>query len=155
MKKIITLIFFLIFSVTVSPALVYSASDYYPEDYKGESYHGLLPICNEGGIDPETGDYENPCGFDAFLAMINRLIDFITVELAAPLFAVIFTYAGFMYLLAGAKPDKKTLAKKIIFNSLKGFGLVLSSWIIVKTILTAVGLNFELFESEKFWFLGS
>ncbi|HNU95419.1 MAG TPA: pilin [Candidatus Paceibacterota bacterium] len=133
MKKrtILSIIFAL--SMVIVPLSIY-AVDYYPSDHKG-----LLPKCNEGPIDAVTGDYLNPCGFDSLMAMINKLIDFITLQLVTPLFAVIFIFAGVLYLSAGAKPDNKTRAKKIIFNSLKGFGLVLASWVIVKTILLTLG----------------
>jgi hypothetical protein len=141
MKKIIALIFLLILSVAITPMSVYATVDYYPEYRNGKPYHGLLPICNEGPIDAVTGDYLNPCGFDSLMAMINKLIDFITIQLVTPLFAVIFIFAGVLYLSAGAKPDNKTKAKKIIFNSLKGFGLVLASWVIVKTILLTLGYH--------------
>ena len=135
MKKrtILSIIFAL--SMVIVPLSIY-AVDYYPSDHKG-----LLPKCNEGPIDAVTGDYSNPCGFDSLMAMINKLIDFITLQLATPLFAVIFIFAGVLYLSAGAKPDNKTRAKKIIFNSLKGFGLVLASWVIVKTILLTLGYH--------------
>ncbi len=119
-------------SVTLAPLSTY-AVNYYPSGHEG-----LLPKCNDE-IDYTTGDYKNPCGFDSLMAMINKLIDFITIQLVTPLFAVIFIFAGVLYLSAGAKPDNKTRAKKIIFNSLKGFGLVLASWVIVKTILEVLG----------------
>jgi len=141
MKKIIALIFLLILSVAITPMSVYATVDYYPEYRNGKPYHGLLPICNEGPIDAVTGDYLNPCGVDSLMAMINKLINFITVTLATPLFSVLFVFAGFLYLSAGSKKETKTKAKKIIFNSLKGYGLVLGSWVIVKTILLALGYN--------------
>lgn len=135
MKKrtILSVIFAL--TMVLVPISIY-AVNYYPSDHKG-----LLPKCNEGPIDAVTGDYSNPCGFDSLMAMINKLIDFVTLQLATPLFAVIFIFAGVLYLSAGAKPDNKTKAKKIIFNSLKGFGLVLASWVIVKTILLTLGYH--------------
>lgn len=143
MKKNIFISITLVFlSLTVfTPVFVYASSSvYYPSDHKG-----LLPKCNDGSINEETGDYENPCGIESLMAMINKLIDFITVQLAAPLFAVIFTFAGVLYLSTAADPGNKTKAKKIIINSLKGFGLVLASWVIIKTILEIFGYNGPMF----------
>ncbi len=132
-------------SLILAPAVNCSAAvNYYPAEYNGEPYHGLLPICNEGEIDPETGDYKNPCGIESLMAMVNKIINFVTLQLVAPLFAVILTYAGVLYLSTGIS-DKKSQAKKIIINSLKGFALVLASWVIIKTILDVFGYHGPMF----------
>lgn len=53
-----------------------------------------------------------------------------------------------MYLSSGANPKNKEKGKKVISNSLIGFGLVLSSWLIIKTILTVLGY-------QGVWFLAN
>lgn len=142
MKKLMLLIIPLMFSLNlfVAEANV-NLGEYYPADHKG-----LLPLCNVGEIDPVSGDYLNPCGLDALIAMVNKLINFIIIQLGIPFFSVLFTYAGILYLTSGANPDHKNKAKKILTNSLIGFGIVLGSWLVIKTILVA--LNYQ-----GVWFL--
>jgi len=146
MKKNIFISIIFALSLVVVPLSIYAASSvYYPTEHNGKTYYGLLPICNEGTINEATGDYDNPCGIEALMAMINKLIDFVTIKLAAPLFAVLFTYAGVLYMMTVSDPGNKNKAKKIIQNSLLGFGLVLASWVIIKTILVIFDYNGPMF----------
>lgn len=102
-------------------------------------FNGIVPVCNVGSINENTGDYDNNCDFNDLMALINKFINFILVTLATPLFALIIIYVGIMYLTAGGSENKVSSAKKIMQNAILGYILALSAWIIVKTILITFG----------------
>lgn len=123
---------------------------------------GLVPDCNTGPvikipaetktvdgkeiiITPEKYEYENPCDFNAVMAIINKVINFLLITLATPLFALILIYVGWLYLSAGGSSENVTKAKKILKNALIGYVIALAAWLIVKTILTTLGFTGPMF----------
>lgn len=91
---------------------------------------GLIPKC------PDSG-----CGFNELMILINTIISFILVDLATPLFALIIVYAGWLYLSAGGGEENITKAKTILTNAVIGYVIVLAAWLVVKTILSALGVT--------------
>lgn len=89
---------------------------------------GLFPGC------PKTG-----CGFNELLKLVNKVIHFILFDLAMPIAAIMFAYAGFLLLTSGGNPETKNKAKKIFWNVFIGFVIALAAWLIVKTILSVLG----------------
>ena len=102
-------------------------------------FNGLVPDCNSGAIDPKTNQYVNSCDFNTLMATINKVINFLLVDIVAPLFALILIYAGWLYLSDMGSSENKGKAKKILINSVVGFVIALVAWLIVKTILSALG----------------
>lgn len=74
----------------------------------------------------------NECGYEDLIKMINAIIDWV-IKVSVPLAALIFAYAGFLYMSTGVK-DQKARARQIFKNVFIGFVLVLSAWLIVTTI---------------------
>lgn len=101
----------------------------------------LVPDCNTGEIDPETGNYKNPCDFNMVMALINKVINFLLITLATPLFALILVYVGWLYLSDMGSSENITKAKKIFKNVFIGYIIALAAWLIVKTILVSVGFD--------------
>jgi hypothetical protein len=99
---------------------------------------GLVPC---GGYSAETGLAEKPCDFSFFMQMLNDVISFLLFTLAMPLAALMFAYAGFLYLTSGVKPEQREQAKKILTNVIWGLVIALAAWLIVHTILTSLGVN--------------
>lgn len=77
------------------------------------------------------------CDFNALMELANRIISFI-LYISIPLAAISFSYAGYLYLSAAGDPSKIESAHKIFGNVLKGFIFVLSGWLIVYTITSAL-----------------
>ncbi|MBP6912280.1 MAG: hypothetical protein KBB88_03730 [Candidatus Pacebacteria bacterium] len=100
---------------------------------------GLVPC---GGYTTE-GEAEESCNFTFFMEMLNGIISFLLFDLAMPLAALMFAYAGFLYLTSGVKPEQREKAKKLIGNIITGLVLALAAWLIVHTILTSLGVNPE------------
>ena len=101
---------------------------------------GLVPDCNTI-IDTENGGFVDACNFDYAMTLINDLIDYFIKYLVTPLFAILFVYAGVLYITAGGGSKNTDKAKKILVNSLVGYLLALASWLIINTILTSLGYN--------------
>ncbi|HEY4513447.1 MAG TPA: hypothetical protein VJH06_02970 [Candidatus Paceibacterota bacterium] len=103
---------------------------------------GLVPCTNTP--DPVTGIISDTskCDFTALMALVNKVITFILVDLALPIAAIMFAYAGFLMITAGGESaHAKTKAKNIFTNAIIGFILAVACWLIISTILTIMGFN--------------
>jgi len=99
-----------------------------------------------GGIVPECGEVVNgviakQCDFNYLLELVNNVINFMLVTLATPLFALILIYVAWLYLSDMGSSENITKAKHILKNALIGYIIALAAWLIVKSILMAVGFN--------------
>jgi len=79
---------------------------------------------------------KNPCEFDHFLIMVNRVIDFMLFQLALPLTALSFAWAGFLLLFSGGNTSKRDQAKKIFTNTALGLVIAFGCWLAVHTVLS-------------------
>jgi|AntAceMinimDraft_6_1070360.scaffolds.fasta_scaffold13747_2 hypothetical protein len=79
------------------------------------------------------------CGFANFIDLIQRIIEYIFV-LVLPIAAIIFAYAGFLFLTSGGNKEKRSKAKSAMTHLIGGVIIVMSAWLIVKTILVALGV---------------
>jgi hypothetical protein len=91
---------------------------------------GLTAAC------PKTG-----CGFNELLEMVNKVVKFVIFDLAIPIAAIMFTYAGIILLISGGDPSKKTKAKEIFIGVVIGLVVAAAAWLIVETILKTLGYN--------------
>ncbi len=113
MKKIIISLFILL--ILITPALSFAKS--------------IVPCDNN----------EIPCDFDAFMVLINNVIHFMLFDLALPIGAIMFTYAGFLMVTAGeSASEARTKAKGIFLNTIIGLGIAVACWIIVHSILVVL-----------------
>ncbi len=88
---------------------------------------GLVPCCPKDG-----------CGWKEFLALIQKVINFLIFDLSLPITAIIFAYSGFLFMTSGDDSAKRTKGKKIFFNVLIGFVIAMAAWLIVNLILTTL-----------------
>jgi len=93
-----------------------------------------------GGLVPCTAG--DACNFDMLMVLVNRVINFILVEMAIPIAAIMMAYAGFLLVTAGGEAaGARTKAKSIFTNAVFGLAIAFAAWLIVKLILTIVGFN--------------
>lgn len=138
MKKItkLTIIFSLIAFITFAPTLSFAQS-------------GLIPCGTEkkplamspDGKTQTGGEIVNPCKFEHIFELINKVVNFALFQLALPIAAVMFAYAGFLMIFSGGESGKRTKAKGIFWNVALGLILAAAAWIIIHTILGIVGYN--------------
>ncbi len=101
---------------------------------------GLVPCDNSlprdanGQIIPNS-TVENPCGFDQFIELIQRVLNYLIYIVAAPIAAIMFAIAGYMYLTAGEDSGKVKKAHDIFISVLWGFGIMLIAWALVSFVL--------------------
>ena len=81
------------------------------------------------------------CDFNALMAMVNKVISFLLIDLALPLAAIMFAYAGILMVTGAGKEESRTKAKGIFFNTVLGLVLAIAAWLIISTILGILGYN--------------
>lgn len=111
-----------------------------------------LVIC---GISPVNTDPSAPindphhlCQFADFIVLANNVIQDLIIA-ATVLTVFVFIWAGFKLVTATFTGNSGALseARKVFFNVLKGYVLILAAWTIVYTILHAL-------VDPKYWLLG-
>ncbi len=100
---------------------------------------GLAVNCNQE-VDYDKGGFKDPCGFDTIFTTINKTVKFFLYYLVTPTFAVLFAYAGFLYLTTEQKGNLDK-AKKIMKYSVYGYLIILFSWLIIDTIIKFLGYD--------------
>lgn len=102
---------------------------------------GIVPKCNVGPINMDTGQYETPCNFKYFMDLINAIIKFLLFTIATPLVALIIMYTGYLYLSAGGSASQTEKAKHIFLNVIVGYVIALGAWLIINAILSALNVD--------------
>jgi hypothetical protein len=112
----------------------------------------IVPSCNTGDLvdGKNKGEkvYKNPCDFNYLMVLINNIIDFLFKYIVTSLTALALVYAGFLLIFSGGSSEKVTKAKAIIKNVVIGFIIALAAWLIVKTILTSLGYNGDMYLTD-------
>lgn len=86
-------------------------------------------------IVPCTGALgDNPCDLCDIAQLAQNVLNG-GIYVAVFLSAILFAYAGVMYLTAGGEPGKASEAKKIFWNVGAGLLLILAAWLIVDLIM--------------------
>jgi len=154
-KKIFS--FILAFIIVFSPILIVKAA-VSTTDSEGK-FFGLVPKCNtqtSAGIDKvdvngmtvsEDPGFTDPCDFNMLMALINNLISFLLITLATPIFALILIYVAWLYISDMGSTENVKKSKHILKNAVIGYVIALAAWLIVKTILSALGFTGETFLS--------
>ncbi|MBP9715357.1 MAG: hypothetical protein KBD52_02615 [Candidatus Pacebacteria bacterium] len=131
------LIFISIFSFFTSPLI-------------SIAQESLVPCGTEvfpaGHVDPDTkkpdaGIVSNPCGFNDFLTLINTVIQFILKKLVLPIAAIMFAYAGFLYLTAGGNTGQSEKAKGVFSGVAIGLIIAVAAYLIISTLLSLLGYD--------------
>jgi len=140
------LTFFLLF-VFILPILIFA------DVTKSEETTGLVKC---GIATTSTGLLANPCDFTDFIGLINGIIDWI-IGIATSIFTIMAVYGGFLYMTSGENPGNKAKAKSILWNTILGFVIILTSWLIVYTILNTLIPNdgTSTYRKSIFQFIGN
>ncbi|MBI3074672.1 MAG: hypothetical protein HYY92_00445 [Parcubacteria group bacterium] len=93
----------------------------------------IVPPCEDNYGDGTT----EVCGFVTLMHLIRHLIDF-ALFLAMPIAAGLFSWAGFLYLSAGANPGNISKAHGIFWSVFIGLLWVLGAWLVIKLISDAL-----------------
>jgi len=80
------------------------------------------------------------CGFSDLMGLIGRVIEYIFV-LVLPIAAIVFAYAGFLFMTSGGDSGKRTAAKTAMTKLVIGIVVIMMAWLLVKLILTTLGVT--------------
>lgn len=80
----------------------------------------------------------NKCTVTDIFRLINKLISFFFTTILIPIIIIMIMYAGFQYITAQGNSGKIANLKKLTLNIVKGLGLMLGAWLIVKVIFQLV-----------------
>lgn len=101
----------------------------------------IMPVFSFAqGLVACDGSVQNPCGFDQLMNLINKVISFIFLDLAIPIAAIMFFYAGFLLITAGGA-EAKTKAKHIFTNAVIGLVIAAGAYLIIRTLLSVLGYD--------------
>lgn len=99
----------------------------------------------QGNLIPCDGE---DCNFTQLMILFNNVINFLLFTIATPFAAIVFAYAGWLYLRAGDNPGNKGKAKAMFVKMLVGYVVALGAYLIVKVIMQGLGFdatNFDAF----------
>lgn len=77
------------------------------------------------------------CTFNDLITLANRIIRFLMIDVAVPLAALGFMYAGARLVIFQNKEGEWTKAKEIFGDIALGFGIILGAYVLIKTVLFA------------------
>lgn len=81
------------------------------------------------------------CGFNEFMALIGNVVRFTLFDLALPIAAIMFAYAGFLLVTSGGSTEQRGKAKKIFTSVAIGLIIAVAAWLIIHTILLTLGYD--------------
>ncbi len=80
---------------------------------------------------------KDACTFNDAVTLVKNVINYIILTSAA-VAAGLFAYAGFLYMTAGGESGKITKAHGIFTSAFWGFVIMLSAWLVVYTLTSAL-----------------
>lgn len=95
----------------------------------------LPQISNAAGLVPCGGEGEADCTTCDFFVMADDAIDFIVVDLVAPVAALLMIVGGFLFYTSGGSENQVSLAKRILYGVVIGALIVYGAWLLVDSIL--------------------
>src|SRR3989344_5117404 len=83
-----------------------------------------------------NGTNATECNFTDLVNQVQTVINFLIFRIASPLAAIMFAYAGFLYVTNGGNESQIKQAHDIFLNVLLGIVIVLAAWLVMSFILT-------------------
>jgi hypothetical protein len=102
-----------------------------------------------GGLVPCGGPGQPECTFCHFFALLENILDFITLKLVPILGALFFAIGGLMVMTAGPSSQRAETGYRILVGVFIGAIIVYAAWVLIDSFLTFL-VNPEVF--PKFWF---
>ncbi len=117
--------FFATLLLVISPSVVFGQSTIIP---CGFDLNGDTVIKNTAGFDEE-------CDFNDLITLAQNVINFLIFAIAGPLAALMFAYAGFLYVTNRGNEGQVKQAHEIFLYVFWGLVIALGAWVFVNFIL--------------------
>ncbi|MEK7647162.1 MAG: pilin [Patescibacteria group bacterium] len=95
----------------------------------------LMPILSYAAPLVPCGTSGTPCTLCDLVQLANNLIDFMLIQLAAPLATLSIIIGGILMITAGGNESQLQRGKQIFSYAVIGFVIALGAWLIVDLIL--------------------
>lgn len=119
-----------------------------PQAVSQNNGFNLFPIVTCGTQAADTGPPDNgactPCDL---LDILENAVKFVAIGVTGPVAALLFIYAGFLFLFYGANPGMVSRAKTVMTNTVYGVAIILMSWIITVQLIKTVAPTSNLADS--------
>jgi len=99
----------------------------------------LISVGAKGELVPCGQTADKPCKLEHLTILAKNVFDFIVFKIAVPLGALVIVAGGIVMLVSGGNPNLLSLAKRMLWGAVIGIFLVFGSWLIVYSILRALG----------------
>ncbi len=93
------------------------------------------------GLVPCGGEGQDPCTLSDFFVLIINIINFIIWKITPSLFVLMLIIGAVMLLVSGGNPELQSKGKKILFAAVIGALIVYGGWLIIDTIVKAIGAD--------------
>lgn len=93
---------------------------------------GLVP-CG-----PVSLGFSHACTVCDFFVLIDKIIDFISVDIVPPLALLLIIIGGVMMIISGGSETQYKKGKTIITSAIVGLLIIWGSWIIIDTIMSGL-----------------
>ena len=114
-------------------ALLFGVLSFASPVFAQKTTSGLIPCGNDETTGQVTAGLA--CDYKDLVALAQTVINFLIFGLAAPLGAIMFAYAGFLYVTNGGNESKIKEAHDIFLYVFWGLVAALAAWLIVNYIL--------------------
>jgi RNA polymerase subunit RPABC4/transcription elongation factor Spt4 len=81
---------------------------------------------------------DRPCEFCDVVTLLSNVINFIILDVGAPLATIVLAWGGMILIVNGNNPGERARAKKMMVNVGIGFILVIFAWAIVSTVINLI-----------------
>ena len=108
-----------------------------------------IPIKGTGNLNYNTGD-EDPnltgdpdwegCQFCDIFVLGNNIMVYIMTCLAPIVIGLMLILGGFYVMISGVDPEKLKTGKSIITSAIIGLVVIFTSWVIINTFLSTMGI---------------
>lgn len=107
--------------------------------------------CPQEGFVP-CGTEGCPCELCDLFVMFDRIIDFVLFNIVPPIAVLLLVVSGIMFFTAGGDPAGVGKAKKMLWATLIGLGIIYGSFLAISTFLTVIGVA-ETGPIQEGWFI--
>lgn len=129
----------------IAPAFVFAQSDLIPCGFDLNNDK----IIKDAAPPTSQTDPHEQCYFNDVIQIAQNVIDFLIFKIAMPIAALMFAYAGFLYVTNRGNESQVKQAHDIFLNVFWGLVIALAAWLTINFIL-----EFLLGANSSFNYLG-